>query len=153
QLLLRAFKKERRLEMWAAARAGEALTHVTTYEICKASGELGPNRQEGDGQTPEGVYTLDQYNPASHFYPAVRVSYPNASDRILGDKRHPGNEIMIHGRCVSIGCLAMSDERIQEIWLASASLRNAGGVVHVHIFPSRDMAGLVAAAPEGGTRA
>jgi murein L,D-transpeptidase YafK len=51
---------------------------------------------------------------------------------------------MIHGKCASVGCLAMSDERIQEIWIAATALRYAGGVVHLHIFPSRDMAGLVA---------
>jgi murein L,D-transpeptidase YafK len=144
QMLLRGFKKEKRLELWAASRADAPLGHVTTYEICMASGELGPKRREGDGQVPEGFYTLTEYNPASHFHLAMLVSYPNLSDQILGDKRHPGNEIMIHGRCVSVGCLAMSDERIQEIWLAATALRYAGGVVHVHVFPSRDLAGLLA---------
>jgi hypothetical protein len=144
QMLLRAFKKERRLELWAASRAGASLAHVTTYEICMTSGELGPKRQEGDGQVPEGFYTLSDYNPASRFHLGMLVSYPNLSDRILGDKRHPGSEIMIHGKCVSIGCLAMSDERDQEIFLAASALRYAGGVVHLHIFPSRDMAGLLA---------
>jgi hypothetical protein len=153
QMLLRAFKKEKRVELWAASRAGGAMAHVTTYEICRASGELGPKRQEGDWQVPEGFYTLGDYTPATGYYLAMLVSYPNLSDRILGDKQHPGNEIMIHGRCASVGCLAMSDERIQEIWVAAAALRNAGGVVHLHIFPSRDMAGLVRNAPDDATRA
>lgn len=144
QMLLRVFKQESRLELWATSRAGTALTHVTTYEICKLSGELGPKRRQGDLQVPEGFYTLADYNPASRFHLAMLVSYPNVSDRILGDKIDPGNEIMIHGRCVSIGCLAMSDERIQELYLATSALRFAGGVVQVHIFPSRDMAGLIA---------
>ncbi len=143
-LLLRAFKKEKRVELWAGSKADAPLTHVTTYEICMASGELGPKRQEGDGQVPEGFYTLTDYSPATPYYLAMLVSYPNDSDRILGDKRHPGNQIMVHGRCVSVGCLAMSDERIQEIYLAAVALRNAGGVTYVHIFPSRDMAGLLA---------
>jgi hypothetical protein len=144
QLLLRAFKEDKRLEMWAASRAGAPLTRVATYEICMASGKLGPKRRQGDLQVPEGFYVLNEYNPASSFHLAMQVSYPNLSDRILGDKKDPGNEIMIHGRCASIGCLAMSDERIQEIWIAAAALRWAGGVVHVHIFPARDMAALIA---------
>lgn len=143
-LLLRAFKRERRLEMWAASRAGAPLVHVTTYEICAASGELGPKRKQGDHQVPEGFYTLTEYNPASRYHLAMLVSYPSFSDRILGDRVDPGNEIMIHGKCASVGCLAMSDERIQEIWIAATALRYAGGVVHVHIFPARDMAGLLA---------
>jgi hypothetical protein len=153
QILLRGFKKEKRLELWASSKPGATLSHVTTYEVCMMSGDLGPKRQEGDGQVPEGFYTLTEYAPATPFYLAMQVSYPNLSDRILGDKRHPGTEIMIHGRCVSIGCLAMSDERIQEIWLASSALRSAGGVVHMHLFPSRDMAGITATAESPELRA
>jgi murein L,D-transpeptidase YafK len=152
QLLLRAFKKERRLEMWAASRAGAPLALVATYEVCAASGTLGPKRKQGDLQVPEGFYTLSEYNPASRFHLAMQVSYPNLSDRILGDKRDPGSEIMIHGACASIGCLAMSDERIQEIWIAATALRYAGGVVHVHVFPARDIASLVAATDEAELR-
>ena len=153
QMLLRGFKKEKRLELWASSKPGARMSHVTTYEVCRMSGDLGPKRQEGDGQVPEGFYTLTEYSPSTPFYLAMQVSYPNLSDRILGDKRHPGNEIMIHGNCVSIGCLAMSDERIQEIWLASVNLRNAGGVVHVHVFPTRDMAGIAGTADTEDLRA
>ena len=95
---------------------------------------------------PEGFYTLSDKNPATNYYLAMLVSYPNLSDRILGDKRDPGGEIMIHGGCGSVGCLAMSDDRIQEIWVATTALRSAGGVVQVHIYPTRDMAGLLAKA-------
>lgn len=143
QLLLRGFKKERKLEVWASSRAGDRLTHVTTYEICAISGELGPKRKRGDMQVPEGFYNLSEYSPATPYYLAILVTYPNTSDRILGD-RDPGDEIMIHGRCASVGCLSMSDERIQEIWVATTALRSAGGVVYLHVFPSRDMKGLLA---------
>src|SRR5262249_53729461 len=68
-------------------------------------------------------------------------------------KRDPGGEIMIHGRCVSAGCLSMSDERIQEIWTAATALRSTGGVVHVHILPALDMAGLIEETSEPGLRA
>jgi hypothetical protein len=144
QMLLRAFKQEKRLEMWAASSAGAPLSRVATYGICHMSGNLGPKRRQGDQQVPEGFYILDAYNPASDWYLAMQVSYPNLSDRILGDRRDPGNQIMIHGRCASVGCLAMSDDRVQEIWIATTALRWAGGVVHVHIFPARDMVALLA---------
>jgi hypothetical protein len=144
QILLRGFKKEKRVEVWAAADITGPLTHVTTYEVCYASGELGPKRKEGDRQVPEGFYGVNLYNPSSSYHLAFQVSYPNQSDRILGDKRTPGSEIMIHGNCVSIGCLAMSDERIQEIWLAVTAVRDRRGKIDVHLFPTRDMAGLIA---------
>lgn len=144
QILLRGFKKENRVEVWAASGIAGPLTHVTTYEVCYASGELGPKRKEGDRQVPEGFYNVNLYNPSSSYHLAFQVSYPNQSDRILGDKRTPGSEIMIHGNCVSIGCLAMSDERIQEIWLAVTAVRDRRGKIDVHLFPTRDMAGLIA---------
>ncbi len=141
QLLMRAFKKENRLEIWAAPKPQGELTHVTTYEICYASGELGPKRREGDSQVPEGFYGIVWFKPKIDFHMSMQVSYPNTSDRILGDKKTPGGEIMIHGNCVSIGCLAMSDERIEEIWVIARALpRNA---IDVHIFPTRDMQGLL----------
>jgi murein L,D-transpeptidase YafK len=144
QILLRAFKQESQLELWAASGATDKLALVATYGICAASGELGPKRKQGDQQVPEGFYTLSAYNPASRYHLAMQVSYPNYSDRLLGDKRDPGSEIMIHGRCASVGCLAMSDERIQELWVATTALRNLGGVVHVHVFPARDLGALLA---------
>ena len=145
QLLLRAFKRERRLEVWAQPRLGEPFAHVTTYEICRFSGRLGPKRRQGDGQVPEGFYTLGYLNPSSPYHLAMLVTYPNESDRILGDRRDPGGEIMIHGDCRSAGCLAMSDERIEELWvMATSVIWKIGGKVAVHVFPSRDMKELLA---------
>ena len=144
QLLLRVFKNENILEVWAASSRHESLSHVATYEICSQSGDLGPKRREGDGQVPEGFYHLDYYNSQSSYYLSMRVNYPNGSDRILSDQKSPGSDIMIHGNCVSIGCLAMSDERIQELWVMTHSLRKGSGEVYVHIFPSSDFAALLA---------
>jgi murein L,D-transpeptidase YafK len=143
ELLLRAFKSERRFELWAASRPGAALEHVTTYEICSASGKLGPKRARGDWQVPEGFYSIKELSPSTPFYLAMEVSYPNLSDRALG-KKDPGDQIMIHGKCVSAGCLAMADERIQEIWVATSATYYRAGRVDVHIFPSRDMEGVLA---------
>lgn len=141
QLLMRAFKKEDRLEVWASAGSSGPLTHVTTYEICYASGELGPKRKEGDSQVPEGFYKIVWFKPHSDYHMSMQVSYPNTSDRVLGHPKTPGGEIMIHGACVSVGCLAMSDERIEEIWVIA---RAAPRPIDVHIFPTRDMDGLLA---------
>jgi murein L,D-transpeptidase YafK len=141
QLLLRAFKREKELEVWASAGEGQALAHIATYEICRMSGSLGPKKKEGDWQVPEGFYAIDHYKDKSDYYLALRVSYPNRRDRQL---RFAGSAIMIHGRCVSIGCLAMTDERIQELWVMATAVRALGKVVHVHLYPARDLAKLIA---------
>lgn len=141
-LVFRVFKDVGRLEVWAADSG--RLVPVATYGVCYASGGLGPKRREGDGQVPEGFYTLDLYNPLSSYHLSMRVSYPNRSDRILGHPKTPGGAIMIHGSCVSIGCLAMSDERIEELWTMAVAMRAAKRTVAVHILPTRDIAALLA---------
>jgi murein L,D-transpeptidase YafK len=142
ELYLRAFKHERELEVWAGAR-GQPLTKVKTYPFCAASGELGPKRQEGDLQVPEGFYTIDLFNPRSTFHLSIRVSYPNESDRILG-RRPLGGAIMVHGNCVSIGCIAIEDDPIEELYVMTMDARaKMGRQVPIHIFPRRlDAAGL-----------
>ena len=139
QLFFRIFKEEMELEVWAAEKKDHKLKHVTTYGICASSGSVGPKRKQGDGQVPEGFYLIDMYNPHSRFYLSMRIGYPNKSDKILGHKRSPGNAIMIHGNCVSIGCLAMSDERIQELWVMVKPFKKHRRPVHVHLFPTRDL--------------
>lgn len=146
ELLLRVFKDEELLEVWAG-NGKSSLALVAQYEICAASGRAGPKRREGDGQVPEGFYTIDAYNQHSSYYLSLRISYPNPSDKVLGHRKHPGSAIMIHGNCVSIGCLAMSDERIQEIWLMADAMRRNKRKVHVHIFPGRDLDTYIAAMP------
>lgn len=140
QLLLRGFKQEKQLEVWASSGVSGALTKIATYKICYASGELGPKREEGDAQVPEGYYRIGYFNPASSYHLSMLVSYPNASDAVFGTRGNLGGEIMIHGSCVSIGCLAMSDERIEELWVMARSARRP---VHVHLYPTRDMQGLL----------
>ncbi len=141
RLLLRGYKKERELEVWAASKADSELVQITSYTVCAASGELGPKRKEGDFQVPEGFYKIQYLWPNSAFYLSMKVGYPNLSDRILGDRRMPGSDIMIHGGCASIGCLAMSDERIQELWVMASAVYGGDGI-HVHLFPTREPAGL-----------
>ena len=66
------------------------------------------------------------------------INYPNASDRILSDPKKPGGEIYIHGNCVSVGCLPITDEKIRELYLLASDARDAGQQqIPVHIFPCR----------------
>ena len=142
ELLLRGFKAERELEVWASSEPGAAMRPIARYTICAASGDLGPKRREGDRQVPEGYYHASYLWPNSAFFLALKVSYPNVSDRRLGDRRMPGGDIMIHGGCASIGCLAMSDERIQEIYLM-ANATKARHDIAIHLYPTRDPQSLV----------
>ncbi|MCU0352813.1 MAG: L,D-transpeptidase family protein [Cytophagales bacterium] len=139
EIFLRAFKEEKQLELWAKPKGkptGWKL--VKTYPVCSASGVAGPKRRQGDLQVPEGFYTINRWNPQSSFLLSLGLDYPNASDRVLSDRKQPGGDIFIHGNCVSIGCLAMTDPAIQEIYVAFVEAVNAGQTrVPVHIFPTR----------------
>src|SRR5580704_5142248 len=137
-ILFRAFKKEAQLELWASSSTGESLTLVHTYAICATSGELGPKRKFGDVQVPEGFYELDWFNPQSNFFLSLHISYPNSADRILGSHTNPGGDIFLHGNCVTIGCIPITDEGIKEVyWLAVQA--HAAGQRHIpiEIFPAR----------------
>lgn len=144
ELMFRVFKKEAQLEVWAGGGKGP-MARIATYGICAASGELGPKRAEGDMQVPEGFYTLSYFHPESAYYLAALVDYPNASDKIRGNRTTPGGQIMMHGSCASIGCISMTDERMEELYLmAWSTWRDAGARTNVHIFPGRDLDGLIA---------
>jgi murein L,D-transpeptidase YafK len=134
EVYLRAFKKERVLEVWGGPR-GKPLTLIQTYPFCAASGELGPKRREGDQQVPEGFYEVSQFNPWSDFHLSLKVSYPNASDKVLSDAEHPGGLIYLHGGCASIGCIAITDPAIEEVYLLAFD--SAVRPLHFDIFPSR----------------
>jgi len=142
RVLFRVFKEEAELEVWAGGRDSD-LALVATYGICAASGGPGPKRREGDLQVPEGFYKIGYYDPTSAFHLAMLVDYPNASDKIRGGPQ-PGGDILIHGSCASIGCMAMSDERIDEIFFVGWSAFMKGRPVDVHIFPARDLDALLA---------
>jgi murein L,D-transpeptidase YafK len=143
EVFFRAFKDEAVLEVWATGDDGTEFKPIATYGICAASGKLGPKRREGDLQVPEGFYKIEYFWPDSAFHIAAKVSYPNTLDRALNPK-DPGGQIMIHGSCASIGCLAMTDERIEELFLIGTSVTTRGGQVQTHIFPSRDFDTLLA---------
>ncbi|HXN96164.1 MAG TPA: L,D-transpeptidase family protein [Candidatus Acidoferrales bacterium] len=137
-ILLRAFKQVAQLELWAADAEDKAFVLVHEYRICTSSGTLGPKRRFGDEQVPEGFYELDWFNPQSNFFLSLHISYPNASDRILGSHQNPGGDIFLHGNCASIGCIPITDEGIKEIyWLAVLVHNQDHQHLPIQIFPVR----------------
>jgi len=136
-LLVRIFKEPKELEVWLLDKASGRFALFRTYPIRKYSGALGPKLKEGDGQAPEGFYSVtpERMNPLSRFHLSFDVGYPNDFDRSLG---RTGSAIMVHGGGMSIGCFAMGDEAIEEIYtLAESALRNGQSTFSVHIFPFR----------------
>lgn len=134
ELYLRMFKEDRELELWVG-QGGRPMVLLSTYPVCAASGELGPKRMEGDLQVPEGFYEVSQFNATSSYHLALKVSYPNASDRVRSDARHPGGLIYLHGGCASIGCIAIEDEPVEEVYLLALDAKVRA--IPFHIFPFR----------------
>jgi murein L,D-transpeptidase YafK len=137
-ILFRAFKKEAALELWATAADNQHYVLVHEYRICTSSGVLGPKRRFGDEQVPEGFYDLDWFNPQSNFFLSLHISYPNASDRVLGSHQNPGGDIFLHGDCASIGCIPITDDGIKEVyWLAVLVYGQRQQRLPIQIFPAR----------------
>ncbi|HEY0306219.1 MAG TPA: L,D-transpeptidase family protein [Longimicrobiales bacterium] len=137
QVYVRIFKRERVLELWARPAGQETFALLKSYEICALSDKLGPKRKQGDMQTPEGFYYIDDFNPRSGFHLSLHIDYPNRSDRVLGTDNLGGN-IFIHGGCKTEGCMAVTDENIKEIyWIAVEARDNGQTRIPVHIFPTR----------------
>jgi murein L,D-transpeptidase YafK len=135
-VFLRIFKEEKILEVWLRAGNGK-FELFKSYPICYFSGNPGPKLKVGDRQSPEGFYTVapSALNPHSQFHLSFNLGYPNAFDRAHG---RTGSALMVHGSCVSIGCYAMTDPGIEEIYtLVEAALRNGQDSFQVHSFPFR----------------
>lgn len=136
-IFIRAFKKDAVVELWASDNAQEYKL-VKSYPICAASGALGPKRREGDLQVPEGFYHIDIFNPMSKFHLSMRVNYPNDSDRLLGYRPRLGGDIYIHGSCVTIGCIPLTDDGIKELYPIAVMAKASGQKrIPVHIFPTK----------------
>lgn len=132
-VFMRIFKQTSELEVWL--QAGKQFKLFKTYKICYFSGKLGPKTKEGDMQSPEGFYTVtpQQLNPSSRFHLAFNLGYPNAYDRAY---QRTGDALMVHGNCVSIGCYAMTDQQIEEIYtIAAAALQAGQASFQVQVLP------------------
>ncbi len=134
---IRIFKESHELELWLRKSKGAGYELFKTYRIAYWSGTLGPKQKEGDGQAPEGIYgvTRRRLNPASKYHLSFNIGYPNAHDTAHG---YTGGLIMVHGKNVSIGCYAMTDPLIEEIYLiVEAALAGGQAEIPVHCFPFR----------------
>ncbi len=134
-VFIRIFKREFELEVWM--KRGDSFHRFATYPICRWSGALGPKLAEGDSQAPEGFYAVDAkaLNPASRWHRSFNLGFPNVFDRA---HQRTGSLIMVHGGCGSIGCYAMTDPVVDEIWrIVTAALKGGQPRFHVHVFPFR----------------
>ena len=134
---IRIFKAESELELWQRGATDDTYSLKKTYPICAWSGRLGPKLKEGDGQSPEGFYWVAKgsLNPNSSYHLAFNLGFPNEYDRTHG---RTGSFLMVHGSCVSVGCYAMTNGGIEEIYRSVEHSLNAGQAgVRVHVFPFR----------------
>lgn len=132
---IRIFKETHELELWLKA-ADNQWKLFRNYPVATFSGTLGPKTREGDMQAPEGFYTVTQkqLNPASSYHLSFNIGYPNDYD--LAHQR-TGSLIMVHGKMISVGCFAMTDPLIEEIYLVVEAALNNAATVPVHVFPFR----------------
>lgn len=134
-VFIRIIKEDRILELWGKPDNRQTYLLIKKYPIAGMSGGLGPKQKQGDKQAPEGFYevTRQALNPYSNYHLSFNIGYPNAYDRALG---RTGSLIMVHGSVVSIGCFAITDEGIEEVYtMVAEALKNGQSKVHVQIYP------------------
>ncbi len=127
KLRILVFKNERSVEVQAPGWKAPRIYPMTAF-----SGTLGPKLREGDGQIPEGIYGIGYLNPNSSYYLSLKVTYPSASDRARAKadgRTNLGGDIMIHGKAVTIGCVPVGDDAIEDIFY----LANVVGINNVSV--------------------
>lgn len=121
-------KSKRRLSVW---RDGWL---VRSFPVRLGRTPVGQKERQGDGKTPEGLYSIDFRKPDSNYHLALHLSYPSNEDRARASRKgvDPGGSIMIHGlpdaadpeaakrihRYVdwTEGCIAVTNAEIEELW-------------------------------------
>jgi murein L,D-transpeptidase YafK len=135
KIFIRVFKQDAKMEVWISELNKEKFHLFKTYTIVASSGILGPKRKEGDLQVPEGFYHIDVFNPVSNFYLSLGINYPNKADKVHG-KKPLGGDIYIHGSNVTIGCIPLTDDKIQEVYALAVQARNGGQkTIYTHFYP------------------
>lgn len=122
-IALLTIKDEKRMELWARSTPQGPFKMVHSYGVRAASGIRGPKLKQGDRQVPEGIYEISRLNPHSNYHLSMKVNYPNQFDLDHAEddgRTDLGGDIFIHGKAVSIGCLAMGDEAIEELFVLAA---------------------------------
>jgi len=136
KLYIAAYKHEGKLEIWLQSTDQKKYKLYKRYDFCAHSGVLGPKIKEGDLQTPEGFYYINAFNPKSNFYLSLGINYPNSIDLKRSNQEKPGGDIYIHGNCVTVGCIPLTDEKIKEVYVLAVEARNSGQLqIPVNIFP------------------
>jgi murein L,D-transpeptidase YafK len=135
-IYIRSFKYDSQLEVWVKNDKKDTYKLFKKYKVCALAGTLGPKRMEGDYQVPEGFYHINEFNPNSAYHLSLGLNYPNISDRLLSDSLMPGGEIYIHGSCVTTGCIPITNQQMDELYILAAHAKNQGqDFIPVHIFP------------------
>jgi murein L,D-transpeptidase YafK len=136
---LRAFKEESILELWVKPKDKTEYVLISSYHFFQGISLLGPKQRQGDHQVPEGVYAIDYFNPQSLFNISLCLNYPNAADAIRNAREQDmGNAICIHGNEASVGCLAITDLRIPNVYILGVEAIDKGQKkIPIHIFPAR----------------
>ncbi len=135
-IYIRSFKYDSQLEVWVKNERSEPFKLFKTYKVCALAGTLGPKRIQGDYQVPEGFYHINEFNPNSNYHLSLGLNYPNLSDRLLSDSLQPGGDIYIHGSCVTTGCIPITDQQMDELYILAMYAKNQGqDFIPVHIFP------------------
>jgi len=137
-LYIRVFKHDGIVELWGKDNSSSTYRCFREYAICMSSGDLGPKRKQGDYQVPEGYYHIDRFNPNSNYHLSLGINYPNRSDKILGNKNKLGGDIFIHGDCVTIGCVPLTDNEIKSLYVYCIEAINSGQTkIPVTVFPAK----------------
>ena len=137
-MYIRSFKYNSELQVWVRNSLTDSFRLFKSYKVCALAGTMGPKRMEGDYQVPEGFYYINEFNANSMYHLSLGLNYPNPADKLLSDSIRPGGEIYIHGSCVTVGCIPMTDPQIEELYVLSSYARaNGQDFIPVHIFPAK----------------
>ncbi|MFZ4262966.1 L,D-transpeptidase family protein [Sphingobacterium sp. HJSM2_6] len=132
-ILMVVYKDLQVLELYGSHRDADTFKKISTFELTKRSGRLGPKRQEGDKQVPEGFYEIDVFNPDSKYHLSLRLNYPNAFDQ---SHQYTGSSIYIHGGNESVGCIPVGDTAMEEIYIFASLAKDNGQInIPVYSFP------------------
>ena len=138
EMYIRVFKMDKSLEVWVRPNDKKRFELLKTYDVCAMSGVVGPKNRRGDKQVPEGFYSIDAFNPVSTYHLSLGVDYPNKRDLAHKNVSNLGGDIFIHGGCRSDGCVAITDEAMNELYWLAVEARGLGQQrIPVHIFPAR----------------
>jgi murein L,D-transpeptidase YafK len=135
-IYIRTFKYDSDLEVWVKSTIKDTFQLFKNYKVCAVAGTMGPKRIQGDYQVPEGFYYINIFNPNSSYHLSLGLNYPNSSDLILADSSQPGGDIYIHGSCVTEGCIPITNQQIEDLYILTTHARNNGqDFIPVHIYP------------------